>query len=151
MPWGSRPSIEGWLGAPQPLDTGTALLSLDAALARGGRGPGRSPLHLGAGGTANEIDKAVECILPIAHLRPMPLRGEDDNAVTGQSRTRQAFQPRTNVRRQRRRMTRIEAKLDCAGNLVDVLPAWAGSADELFNDLPLIKRDSGVNADHARA
>jgi len=45
-------------------------------------------------------------------------------------------------------MACIEAKLDRARNLVDVLPARSGGANEFFGDLALIERDGRAYADH---
>ena len=45
-------------------------------------------------------------------------------------------------------MGHIEAELHGRGDLIDILPAWAGGADELLMNLFLIDHDRAGNSNH---
>ena len=73
---------------PQPLDAGAPLLAFDAALACRRGGLGCSPFERRTCRAADKIQQALACILSVARLRTMPLRGNDDDPIAGQSRAR---------------------------------------------------------------
>ena len=81
----------------------------DTALARGPGRLGRSPSDRRHRGAADQLEKAVERVLPVARLRAVALRDDDQNAVAGEPRTGEPLQPRAYVARQRRRMPHVEA------------------------------------------
>src|ERR1700694_419636 len=45
-------------------------------------------------------------------------------------------------------MARVESQLHRGGDLVDVLPAGTGGADEALLDLVVVESDAGGDADH---
>jgi len=98
--------------------------------------------------SANEVQKARERVFPVARLRPMALRGDDDDAVAGQAGPGQAFQTAAYVRGQRGRAARVKTKLHRACNFVDVLPAGSGCSDEKLGNLAFIKRDLCGDRNH---
>ena len=80
----------------------------------------------------------------------MPLRGNDDDPIAGQSRAGQALQPGADLRRQRGRVARVEAKLHRAGNFVDILPARSRGANEGFGDLAFVEGNVGGDRNHCQ-
>src|SRR5205085_10785710 len=98
---GAVGSVEGWFRPPQPLDSGTALIAFDAALACRRGGLGCSPFERRTRRAADKIQQALACILSVARLRTMPLRGNDNDPIAGQSRARLAFPSGSDLSRQR--------------------------------------------------
>src|SRR5580704_14453256 len=144
-------SVERRLGAAQVLDAAAALLAFDAALARGLGRSGRPPLDRRDGGLADQLDQAVERILPIAAPGAVALRDDDQHAVAGQPRAGEPLQTGAHVVRQRRRVAYVEAKLNRGRQLVDVLAARPRRAHEALFDFALVDRDVGGDADHGAA
>src|ERR1700687_4675446 len=68
-------SVERGFRSPQPLDAGAALLAFDAALACRRGGLGCPPFERRTRRAADKIQQALACILSVARLRAMPLRG----------------------------------------------------------------------------
>jgi hypothetical protein len=86
----------------QVLDAAAAFLAFDAALARRSGRPGRPPLDRRDGGAADQVEQAVERVLPIAPLGAMALRDDDQHAVAGQPRAGEPLQSGAYVVRKRR-------------------------------------------------
>ena len=77
-------SLERWFRPPEPLDAGAAFLAFDSALLRRGRRLGQ-PSHEGrTRGAADKVDEPRQRIVPIARLRAMPLRSDDNDTLAGQ-------------------------------------------------------------------
>jgi len=71
----------------------------------------------------------------------MSLRGDYDHAVIGQSLAGKLFETGPNRVGQTCGVSRVEAKLDCSLDLLDVLAAGAGRPHERFMQLVLVQGD----------
>jgi hypothetical protein len=72
---------------------------------------------------------------------------DHDHALLGHALAGNPVQPQGRVFRQRD-LARVEAELGGRGELVDVLPARAGGADEADLDVVLIDREVAGNPQH---
>ena len=72
---------------------------------------------------------------------------DHDHAVLGHALTSQSIQPYGGILRQRD-FSGVEAQLGCGGELVDVLPARAGGADEADLDVVLVDGKVAGNPQH---
>src|SRR5262249_30069091 len=86
----------------------------------------------------------------IALLGAMALRVDHEHALAREPSAGEAFEPRAHVVGKARRAAHVEAKLDGARKLVDVLPAGARGADEVLLELALGDADGRGDADHRR-
>src|SRR5262245_19870000 len=141
--------VQSRLHLPQALDLGATFLRLDPPLARSlgwlGR-PARDRAHRGA---PDELDQPVERVLAVGLLRAVALRLDHQHALAGEPSAGEPLEPRTHLGGQARRAAHVEAQLDRGRDLVDVLPARAGGADEALLELALVDLDSTADAYHA--
>src|SRR5262249_34389362 len=135
----------------QSLDRRPVLLRLQAALARGLARPGRPARDRRHRGARDQLDEALARVLPVALLGAVALRGDDEHAVERHPPAGEAGQPQPHVLAQIRRAAHVEAKLHRARELVDVLAARTGSADEALLELVLVDADRVGDADHLAA
>ena len=70
--------------------------------------------------------------------RAMALGGDDQHAVEGQALARKALQPSLDLLGKGRRIPDVEAQLNRGGDLVDVLPARPGAANEGLGELSFV-------------
>ena len=96
---------------------------------------------------ADQFRQPVQGFRPIHGLATVLLRLDDDQAVIGHAMIAQIQQLRLVVFRQRRRRD-IEAQVDRAGGLVDVLPARALRAHGADLDLGLRNAEPFCNLQH---
>src|SRR5262249_43899223 len=136
---------------PPALDRRPLLLRLQAALARGLARPGRPARDRRHRGARDQLDEALARVLPVAFLGAVALRGDHEHARLGEAAAGDAREPRPHVLAQARRAAHVEAKLDRARELVDVLSARAGGADEALLELILVDADGVGDADHRAA
>jgi hypothetical protein len=78
-------------------------------------------------------------------LRPVALRGDDQHPVLRQLPSCKRRQPGADILGQGGRAADVEADLNRARNLVDVLPARAGGADEGFPRSPARRWRCGLS------
>ena len=78
----------------------------------------------------------------------MALRGDHQHAVGGHTPAGETRETRAHVGREPGPGD-VEAQLDRGRELVDVLSARAGRADEAFLDVALVDRDGAGDADHS--
>ena len=95
-----------------------------------------------------ETQETIECILPVALLRPKIAGRDDDDPILGHPLPGKPRQPRLQIVRQGGRRQGVEAELHRRLHLVHVLTARAGSPDEVENDLLLGDRDGTGDAQH---
>src|SRR5690606_33441500 len=110
---------------------------------RFGRAPGL--LHLAS--AANQLGQALQGILAILFLGAVLLRLDDDHPVGGDAAVAQRQQAFL-VERRQRRGTDIEAQMQRAGHLVDVLPAGALGTDRAQLDFAVGQFDGIGNVQH---
>ena len=133
--------------AAQLLDLAPAPLRLQPPFARGGVGAGRAAFLRTASRLADQRDQAFARGLPVLRLCPVFATVDDQDALGSQPARSQHGQPALDLLGQGRRAT-VEAKLHRRGDLVHVLAARAGGADEPFADLALVELDAFQNPDH---
>src|SRR3954470_12220778 len=141
--------LRGWLGLPQALDGGTALLGVQPALARARGRFGGAPRNRRYRCAPDQIDETVARVLAVALLGAMALCADDQHAVAGEAAAGEALEPGAHVIGKVGRAAHIETKLDGARDLVDVLPARPRGADEAFIQLVVVDGDAAGDADHA--
>src|SRR6185312_9122985 len=129
-------------GAAQLLDPRAPGLGLEApALRTQGRfGLVARPGRLGR--ATDEIDELLARLLAVALLGAVALGDDDEHALVGETPARQVLEPLTHGREQRGRMTDVETQLRRRRQLVDVLAAGAGRADEILFDFALVEADA---------
>src|ERR1700687_3426440 len=86
-------------------------------------------------GLADHLDQALARVLAGLLLAATTKCRDHDHALAREPPSGDALEPCAHVVRQRGRAARVEAKLDGAGNLVNVLPARPWSADKAFLQL----------------
>ena len=104
----------------------------------------------GGCGLANELAQALARVGAVALLGAVALRGDDEHALAGEAVAGEPLEPRAHAVGQRRRMAHVEAQLHRAGDLVDVLPARPGGADEALRKLAFVDADAVGDADHGQ-
>src|SRR5262245_46824824 len=75
---------------------------------------------------------------------------DHEHALAGEPAAGEAFEPRAHVVGKARRAAHVEAQLNRARKLVDVLPARAGGASEVLLELALGDADRRGDADQRR-
>src|SRR4051812_8236979 len=130
------------------LDLRAVLFRIDAAFARG-------PCRLGGAtncrrrcGFPDQFKQTVARILPVALLRAVALRRDDDDAVAREPPAGQPLEAHRHVIAQRRRAPRVKAQLHRGRKLVDVLAAGPGGADEALVEFFILDADIVGDADH---
>ena len=117
-----RASVDD-LGAPG-LDLRAHALAFEAALARRARRPRRLAHDRHLGGARDQLVEARQGVAPVELLAAMALRLDDDDALVVHAAVGAAEQARLHSLGQRRRDD-VEAQVDRARDLVDVLAAGA--------------------------
>src|SRR5947209_8081705 len=129
--------VETTAAAASGLDVATALLALEPALlgAKGRlrRPPRFRPHH----GLAQDLEEAINGVLPVALLGAESLRLNHDDAVLGHALAGQAGKTQAGILRQGQ-LARVEAQLRRGRDLVDVLASRAGRADKADLDIVLV-------------
>ena len=133
---------------PHPFDLALSPLSLETVFLRHHRGFCFPPLLGGDRCLADKVDETLDRVFAVFLLSPVPAGGDDENTFARQSSAGEADEPNSNVIREGRRVQSIETKLDGRRDLVDVLPAGTGRADELEAELALIDRNGGCDPNH---
>src|SRR5262249_6387047 len=145
---GTQSSIRRRPALTHRLDAAAPLLVVDAAPARCLGGPGRAARHRPHGRGADELGQALERIGAVALLGAVVLRRDHQHAVAREPSAREPLEPRAHLVGERGRTAHVEAQLHRGRELVDVLPARAGGADEALDELALVERDMVGDADH---
>src|SRR6187399_3546837 len=134
-------------GVALRLDVAAALLALEPPLlgteGRLGGAPRDRPHH----GLAQYFEQAVDRIGPVALLCAEALGVDHDHAILGHALPGNPVQPQGRVFRQCD-LARIETELSRSRELVDVLPARPGGADEADLDVVLVDRKVAGNPQH---
>ena len=99
---------------------------------------------------AHQIDEFLEGIVAVARLSAVPLRRNDEDAFPRETARGDPFEPRAHVGRERWRVPHVKAQLDRGRDLVDILPTWAGRANEALLDFAFVEGDLGSDANDAR-
>ncbi|KIT90169.1 hypothetical protein QT21_00075, partial [Staphylococcus aureus] len=126
--------------AAHRLDRAAVLLALETSLlgAEGGAGgTARSRAHRRLAG---HVHQPLDRVLAVAFLGAGALGMDDDDALLGHALTGDALQPRVDIRRQHRAAA-VVAQLCRGRQLVDVLAAGAGGANEADLDIVLVDCD----------
>lgn len=84
----------------------------------------------------------------VALLGAVFVGADDDLALEGEAAPGELGQARAHVLRQVRMTVEAEAQLDGGRDLVDVLSARAGGADEAFREVALVQSQSGRHGNH---
>src|SRR5262249_32940148 len=145
---GPEALVERGFFLPQAFDGGAAFLGLQALLARaGGRlgRPARNGRHRGA---LDQVHETFARVLAVARLGAMAVGVDHEHALAREPAAGEAFEPRAHVVGKARRAAHVEAQLNRARQLVDVLPARAGGASEVLLELALGDADRRGDADH---
>ena len=100
------------------------------------------------GGAADQIDKPGEGFGAIALLLAEALRLYNKHAVIVHAPAGEAPQAGKEIWFNRGRAGRIEAQLDRGRQLVDVLPAGPGGADEALGEFALVDRQGRGDLNH---
>jgi hypothetical protein len=150
-PMGSLPRITVGVGAALLFEGGAAGFSLEAALFGGCGGLGRATRRGGNGSAAEQFDKAIECILPVPFLCPKATRHDHEDAILGQASAGKTGQPPLDFGGKPSDISERKAQLYGACDFVDILPAGAGSADEIFHDPAVIDGDLSYDRNHGAA
>src|SRR5262249_50945033 len=140
--------IERRLALPQAFDGGAAFLRVEPPLARSGGGLGRPARTRRHRGAADQFDETRARVLAGARLGAVAGGGGHRPPLPGGRAAREAFEPRAQAVGKARRAAHVEAKLNGARKLVDVLPAGARGANELLLELALGDADQRGDADH---
>src|SRR5690606_37323319 len=109
--------------AAAALGLGAALLAFKTGAATGERWPSRDALSRRQRGARDECDEPLAGVGAIALLAAEAARIDHENAVTGEASSGKPGKPMAHIFRQGRRRADIEAELDGARHLVDVLAA----------------------------
>src|SRR5215831_7417840 len=104
--------------------------------------------RVGRRGGADEFYEPRQRIVAVALLGAVTLSRDDQYTVAGQPPAGEPLQPRPHLMGKRRRMAHVEAQLHRGGELIDILPAGTGRADEAFRYLAVVDRDVVVVAEH---
>src|SRR6185437_14982760 len=120
----------------------------EAPALRTQRGPGLVARPGRRGRATDEIDELFARLHAVALLGAVALSDDDEHALVGKPSARQMLEPLTHGREQRGRMPDVEAQLHRRRQLVDILAAGAGRADEILFDLALVEADAVGDADH---
>src|SRR5579862_6769692 len=131
--------------APEPLDAGPRVFVLEPFLARGlGRLGGAARLGR-QGGPGEQLRQPRAGVLAVAFLRTEAVRGDDQDSIAAKLAPGQGLQaPAHGVIEITRPVDGI-AQLHRAFDLVDVLPARPGGADEMLLERGLV---DGNGRDH---
>src|SRR5262245_5754199 len=140
--------LERGIFLPQALDRGAALLGLQALLARAGGRLGRAARNRRHRGALDQVHETFARVLAVARLGAMAVGVDHEHALAREPAAGEAFEPRAYVVGKARRAAHVEAKLDRARKLVDVLPARARGANEMLLELALGDADRRGDADH---
>ncbi len=97
---------------------------------------------------ADQTKQPGNSILTVLFLGAKPPGIDDKITFFGHTLSGQTGKAVPNVLGKGRRMGYIEAELNGRADLIDILPARAGSADELLMNLSLINRDRTRNSNH---
>ena len=136
--------LEIGLAAAAALDVAAPSLAFKPALAGCAGGTRRPPSLAGGGRLADQRNQALDGVAAIHLLAAEAVRRDDQHAVAAGALAGQHAQPLQHPWRQRCRARNVEAQLYRGGDLVDVLPPRAGSADEGKLDFVLVERDAGL-------
>ena len=123
---------------PQRLDAAAPRLGVDALGFGGLAGFGRATWLFALLRFGDEHGEPLARVFAVARLAREFLREDDDHAVLRRPRARQLDQLDRDVVGKARRAARVEAQLHGGRNLVDILPAGAGGANESLDDLALV-------------
>src|SRR5215831_4904596 len=150
--WRNEPNcktlVERRPRAAQAFDARAALFRFEPALAGAGGRLGRPAWNRRHGGAADQFDETLARVLAVAFLGAMALGVDYDRALAGEPPAGEPLEPRAHVLGKARRAAHVEAKLHRARELVDVLPAGTGRADEMLLELALADADRRSDADH---
>src|SRR5215831_959554 len=150
--WRNEPNcktlVERRPRAAQAFDARAALFRFEPALAGAGGRLGRPAWNRRHGGAADQIGETLARILAVALLGAVALGVDHDHALAGEASAGEPLEPRAHVVGKARRAARVEAKLHRARELVDILPAGTGRADEMLLELALADADRRSDADH---
>src|SRR6187551_3312418 len=128
--------------AAAALDLAMTTLRFEPTLSRR-RGGARRPPRLGRlRGLSHQRDETLQRIVPVAALGAEPLRGNDQHAIRGDAISGKGDEPRPYGGGEIARMGHIKPQLHCRGDLVDILAAGAGGANETLLDFALVQRDA---------
>src|SRR5262249_15323113 len=122
--------LERGIFLPQALDRGAALLGLQALLARAGGRLGRAARNRRHRGALDQVHETLARVLAVARLGAMAVGVDHEHALAGEPAAGEAFEPGAHVVGKARRAAHVEAQLNPARKLVDVLPARAPGAGE---------------------
>lgn len=132
---------------PSSLDLRPLALPLKPPLLRAQRRLGRAAGFFHLGHAANQLGQALQGVLAILFLGAVLLGLDDDHPVGGDAAVAQGQQAFL-VEVGQRRGADIEAQVQCAGDLVDVLPAGALGADGAQFDFAVGQFDGIGNVQH---
>src|SRR5690606_10539080 len=96
----------------------------------------------------DEFGKTRACIGAVALLGAETPRTNDEDALAGHASAGEAAQARLHCRSERGGASDVEAQLDRACDLIDILPARPGRLDEDFLDVLFREVESRSDADH---
>src|SRR5438132_3603452 len=140
--------IERRFALPQALDGGAALLRFQPTLARAGGRLGRPARPRRHRGAPDQVHETLARVLAVARLGAMAVGVDHEYAFAGEPAAGEALEPRAHVVGKARRAAHVEAKLNGARKLVDVLSAGARGANEVLLELALGDADRRGDADH---
>lgn len=138
-------------GAALLLEGGAAGFLFEPPGIRGRGRAGRAARRRGNGSAAEQGDKALECILPVPLLCPKATCRDHEDPVLGQASAGKAGQPPLDFGSKPSDIGERKTQLYGARDLVDILPAGAGSADEIFHDPAVIDGDLSYDRNHGAA
>src|SRR5262249_58726601 len=98
----------------------------------GGSGLGRAAGNGRRRGAPDQVRETFARVLAVARLGAMAVGVDHEHALAGQPVAGEAFEPRAHVVGKARRAAHVEAKLNGARKLVDVLSARARGANEVL-------------------
>ena len=133
---------------PDLLDRPALLLGRDARRPGGGAGAGGPADFWPNQRCADQVLQAQDGVCPVLLLGAVLFGLDQDLAVVGRPRPGQFEQALFNLRRQRRRIGRVEAQLHRRGDLVDVLPARPAGAHKFNFDFLVRNRENGADFKH---
>src|SRR6056297_45035 len=135
--------------AAQGLDLAAHLLGLEAAFLGPQRGARRDAAFGFDQGLPDQFCQAVAHDVAVAGLAAVLVAVQDERALLGPAAAREPFEPGLDRAGQVGGALGLEAQLDRARHLVDVLPAGAGGADELLGQFPILYGDLVGDPQHA--
>jgi hypothetical protein len=139
------------VGPALTLDRGAVGFLLEPPGIRGRGRAGRTARRRGNGSAAEQFDEALERILPVPLLSAKPTCRDHQDAVLGQASAGKTGQLPLDFGGKPSDVGERKAQLYCARNLIDILPAGAGSADEIFHDPAVIDGDLPYDWNHGAA